>query len=260
MKISSATPQNRATNAVLCIGGWDPSGGAGLIADTQALSRINAQVSALITTHTAQSQTRWFGAFPADPAIFRMQADGLVADLSERPFLAVKIGALGSSEIATEIDMLLCRLKDSTPALAVVLDPVLKSSSGGDLGRMEWLLPLLPHVNLICPNLQEWEQLQKYTLPNELAVLVTDDGPGAILQQPQQSPREFSYTRRPGNWRGTGCRLASLIAGSLASGKPVEFACADALRHIQDWIHRSASLADENPDLLQAGRTPQLWY
>lgn len=249
----------RAPKPILCIGGWDPSGGAGLMADTQALNHIGYPASGLITTHTEQNLTHWFGAQPASPALFRSQFEALTQPGHSQPFSAIKIGALGSSEIATEVDMLLRSLKESDPDLPVVLDPVLQSSSGGTLGRMDWILPILPRVSLMCPNSQEWMQIQKHPLPQALAVLVTDAAPGAILLRNDNVAAKFTYTRLPGNWRGTGCRLSSLIAAYFAAGEELAPACEFALQTLHNWIQASAAVATHNSRAEVSDNTPQPW-
>ncbi len=225
------------TKRVLAIGGLDPSGAAGLVADISTLARVNCRPGALVTAHTVQGLSQWGGLRAVDSFLFRTQAQAL----QDGPtWDAIKIGALGSAEIASEVCLLLRDLRLRQPELPIVLDPVIRSTSGGELGRAEWFDELLELVTLICPNQAEQQELPARR-NSATYTLITDHPPGAILTQGGRQIAEFPYTREPGDWRGTGCRLGSLIAAALASGLEVTAGCAWALQTLGSWIHEAAA-------------------
>ncbi len=231
------------TKRVLVIGGLDPSGGAGIVADISTLARLNCRPAALVTAHTIQGLAQWGGLQPMDTFVFRAQAQSL---LDGPPWDAVKVGALGSAEIATEVSLLIRELRARRPQIPVVVDPVLRSTSGGTLGRPEWMSELIGQATVICPNLAEQQELRSRLASAPGFTLVTDHAPGAVLLQRESVVAEFTYERQAGTWRGTGCRLTSMITAALAGGLDVTTSCSWALQTLQQWIADAAAAPSEN--------------
>ncbi|MGD0649363.1 MAG: bifunctional hydroxymethylpyrimidine kinase/phosphomethylpyrimidine kinase [Acidobacteriaceae bacterium] len=172
-------PQNSSISStpartLLTIAGHDPSSGAGISADLQTFAAHRLFGTSALTALTVQSTLGVEEIRPADPAFLRRALDYLVADL---PPAGIKIGMLGSSEIATTVAGFLASVRPqegkskagnqppSTTLLPpIILDPILRASSGADLlppGAIETLhLQLLPHVTWITPN---WSELSALT-------------------------------------------------------------------------------------------------
>ena len=110
---------------VVAIGGFDPSCGAGVVADSRSIEAMGALPLAVVTAITVQSGggLRSFTALPA--ARVAAQLDELLAKL---PVAAIKIGQVPSAAVAR---MLARRAHEA--ALPLVLDPVLAASGGGSL-------------------------------------------------------------------------------------------------------------------------------
>jgi hydroxymethylpyrimidine/phosphomethylpyrimidine kinase len=118
------------SRGVLVFAGLDPSGGAGLLADAEAIREAGAKPLCVPTALTVQTMKRARSFEPVAPDYFLAAARAL---LEEEEIGAIKIGMIGSPEIAAAIAAL---LEDSRCAsLPVVLDPVLASSSGASLFR-----------------------------------------------------------------------------------------------------------------------------
>ena len=119
---------HRPPPCVLVLAGFDPSGGAGLLADAEAVREAGAIPLCVPTALTVQTQTRARGFTPAPPGYLLEAARAL---LEEQEVRAIKIGMLASPAIARAIAALL----EESPAsrLPVLLDPVLVSSSGASL-------------------------------------------------------------------------------------------------------------------------------
>jgi len=224
--------------AVLVLAGLDPSGGAGLLADAEAIRALGARPLCVATALTVQT-TRAARSFKAvDAALI---ADSVRALLEEEDVRAVKIGMVGDASNARAIRALLPQ------KMPVVVDPVLAASSGNPLfsGSPRELLDLARGA-LLTPNIAEAEALLEG--PADARMLL-DRGPAAVLLKGGHLPgpptdvlalpgniESFAAGRIPVTARGTGCRLASAIAAGLARGKPMREAVIDARRYVREYL------------------------
>jgi hydroxymethylpyrimidine/phosphomethylpyrimidine kinase len=138
--------QGAACPRILVIAGTDSSGGAGLTRDTATATALGCHVAPVVTAVTVQT-SQALSRISAMPV--KMVHAQMAAALEEAPVAAVKIGMLGNAGIARAIAQGLPR------DIPVVLDPVLKTSSGGLLGTGQSLAPLMEKVTLLTPNLSE---------------------------------------------------------------------------------------------------------
>src|SRR5271165_410554 len=111
---------------ILTIAGYDPSSGAGITADVKTAAALNCYAVTCVTALTIQSTQGVFGVEPVRPEVVRETLRHLAGDVD---IAAVRIGMLGSGEIASEVAGFLHEFQPRN----VVLDPVLKSSSGAAL-------------------------------------------------------------------------------------------------------------------------------
>jgi len=137
---------------VLSIAGYDPSSGAGITADVKTIAAHGCYGVTCITALTVQS-TR--GVKRVDAIEGRVITETLEELINDLDIAAVKIGMLGSAEAARAVAAFLKRHR----LRHVVLDPVIRSSSGAELLSKEALLilkdRLLSMVSVITPNLDE---------------------------------------------------------------------------------------------------------
>lgn len=244
------------TPRVLVVAGLDPSGGAGLIADLEALREVGAAGWTVATALTAQGPGGARGLRATSPDFLREQLDALLGG-RERP-RAVKTGMLGTAAL---VRALAERLGE--PPLArvpLVVDPVLLASSGAallDLGGhapADVLAPLLVRSRLVTPNLSELAALSGLDVSSDeaavraaralpaRAVLVKGghrEGPPVDLLVEERKVTRLAGRRREGTARGTGCRLASAIAGLLAQGEGLEAAVRGAKRVVERYLDRA---------------------
>jgi len=242
---------------VLVVAGLDPSGGAGLVADLEALRAAGATGWVVATAFTAQGPGGARGFEPASEASLLAQLDALLEGSGpwrERP-RAVKTGMLGTIGLARALAARLAAPPLSS--LPAVVDPVLLASSGAsllDLGGLspgEALAPLLARARLATPNLPELAALTGRDVSSEAgavaaaralparAVLVKGghrEGPPVDLLVERRRVTRFAGRRRPGTARGTGCRLASAIAGRLALGASLEEAVRAGKRIVERYL------------------------
>ena len=143
-------------STVLTIAGHDPSSGAGVTADLSTFAAHGLFGSSCITALTVQSTQGVFGSSPVSAEILAAALDCLLADL---PPVGIKIGMLATASNVIAVADFLERIRDMAPNTPIVLDPVLRSSSGRELldqtGVTRLRDSLLPLVGWITPNLEE---------------------------------------------------------------------------------------------------------
>jgi hydroxymethylpyrimidine/phosphomethylpyrimidine kinase len=225
---------------ILCIGGHDPTGGAGIQADIETVTALGGRAFSLVTCLTAQDTHDVAAILPTPPEAFARQAERLLGDIRVD---AIKLGIQGSAEIIALVAELLQGF-----AGPVVLDPVLAAGGGFDLDgdRIAGLLVehLLPHASLTTPNRGELRRLAgtvgeraavRVLLDRGVdAVLVTgadeaeDDTVENVLHSRGASVKSWTWPRLPQRYHGSGCTLASACAWALAAGQPVEQAVQQA--------------------------------
>lgn len=230
---------------VLCFSGLDPSGGAGLQADIEAIGQSGAHAAIACTALTIQNSQQVFGFEATSKELLLAQANAVVQDL---PIKAVKSGMLGTTDnIAALAEFL-----REHPDYLYVLDPVLVANSGGSLGNQETLVKafveLVPLATVLTPNTVELraltgeQDLEKATAKlfemGAKAVLVKgghEDTPDHIRNALYVNGEMISETKCPrldGEYHGSGCSLASFIAGRLALGDALNV----AVNHAETWL------------------------
>ncbi len=240
---------------VLVFAGSDPSGGAGIQADVQAVAAQGAHALTVITALTVQDNNRVYAVHPVDTALVVAQAQALRATI---PVAAVKLGIAGNRANAHAIADFIRELKMVKPDLPVILDPVLGSGHGDALAAddaLQTVAPLLQVATLILPNLPEaarlcaqagtsLQQAQRLMRFGCTDVLIKG-GHGAASMvsnlwlhgaQAGQWRREWLWPRLAGEFHGSGCTLASAIAGQLALGRSMEEALHAAQAYCQQAL------------------------
>lgn len=141
---------------VLTIAGFDPSSGAGITADLMVFAAHGLFGTSCITSLTVQSTLGVQASHPVSPETVRATLECLHDDL---PAAGIKIGMLATAPIVAAVVDFLTRIRGLTPQIPIVLDPVLRSTSGRELLSREGFTllrtRLLPLVDWITPNLPE---------------------------------------------------------------------------------------------------------
>ncbi|MEX0304390.1 MAG: hydroxymethylpyrimidine/phosphomethylpyrimidine kinase [Leisingera sp.] len=231
---------------VLTIGGTDSSGGAGLSRDAAMAAELGVMVRPAVTAVTVQTNEAVLAIHPCPPQAVAGQLRAALA--TPPPPGAVKIGMLGSAAIAKAVEAAL------PPGLPLVLDPVLKASSGGTLMDTGGFGALLQRAALITPNLAELEHLSDTggSLETQAAALLSRGAQAVLVKGGHGSGAEsidllftadgkvssFAAPRLKASKRGTGCSLATAIACRLAQGAGLENACCDGKDAVHRWLRR----------------------
>ncbi len=141
---------------VLTIAGFDPSSGAGVTADIKTIAAHGCYGVACITAITVQSTAGVRRVEAVDPALVTETLEELASDI---PIAAVHIGMLGTAKVVKAVVEFLGRRSGKNKLPNVVLDPILKSSSGADLldaaGTRVLIEKLIPLADVITPNVDE---------------------------------------------------------------------------------------------------------
>lgn len=218
------------------IAGNDSGGGAGLAADTRAAAAFGVHLCPVVAAITAQNSQGVQQVAATTPELLHAQLSALAQDM---PPAAIKTGLLGSTENVRQVASWVRQLRQQQPQLPLVIDPVLKSSSGADFADEALLAAyreeLLPLASLISPNQSEAQRLglqvsESYTGGPSLCVTGGDapDQPDWSLDW-VQSPQAVGWLALPRlasvHNHGTGCTFATSAAAALALG----FVMADAL-------------------------------
>ncbi len=243
------TPENDPVPVVMVFAGNDPSGGAGMTADTEALASMGAQVAPVITALTVQDTRDVQDFQPVEADWVISQARAVLEDM---PVACFKLGMLGSLANIEAIHTIL----HDYPDIPVVTDPVLFAGGGGALAEDD--VPdalrslILPLTTLLTPNAPEARALAREAdtldaCAQELlaegceAVLVTGaDEPTAEITNSlfanSRLLQRWNWPRRPESYHGSGCTLASAIAGLIAQGSELQAAVAEAQEYVQEAI------------------------
>ena len=238
----------------ITIAGLDPSGGAGILADLRAFEAFGCFGTAAITSLTSQNTHKVYGAYHQPAGIVRAQIEPVIEEFELR---AVKIGMLPTREVIEVVADIIDR--HNLPN--VVLDPVIRSTSGFDLidrSAARFLAErLMPLADIITPNMAEAEILTGLEVTNleemqRAAVKLRDAARGSVLVKGghlHESATDVLATRggiqffegkriEGRNTHGTGCKLSSAIAANLASGESLERAIERAKEYVSSTLYR----------------------
>ncbi|MDT4968905.1 MAG: hydroxymethylpyrimidine/phosphomethylpyrimidine kinase, partial [Acidobacteriota bacterium] len=145
-----AMPGNESNNqpVVLTIAGFDPSGGAGVVADVKTFSAFSCWATAAITSLTFQNVSGVYGAVHQYAETLRAQVMPVLAELR---VMAAKTGMLPTREVILEV----VRLIEEEGLVSPVVDPVVRSTSGYDLidddAVSALVAELLPRARVVTP-------------------------------------------------------------------------------------------------------------
>jgi hydroxymethylpyrimidine/phosphomethylpyrimidine kinase len=236
---------------VLVIAGNDPSGGAGLAADIQAITALAAHPAPVVTAITVQDTRNVYRVQPVAAGLVAEQARTVLADL---PVRAIKIGVLPTAELCVAVADLLAEHDE----LPVVIDPVLIAAGGGRLADAGVIAPmiarLVPHATVLTPNASELRSLVPDAASDaqRAAALVEAGAEYVLAKGADESTEEvhnvlydsegevehFTWSRLPHVYHGSGCTLASAIAALLAHGKTPRAAVEGAQRYTFEALRR----------------------
>jgi hydroxymethylpyrimidine/phosphomethylpyrimidine kinase len=249
---------------MLTIAGLDPSSGAGVTADLMVFAAFGCFGTSCVTALTVQSTRGVRSSEAIAPHLVSATLDCLDEDL---PAGGVKIGMLATAENVLAVCEFLKRLRARPNHVPVVLDPVLRSSSGRELlsaaGIQALCERLLPLVDWVTPNVAELGELTGETLDTREDVEVAahalvarcrtfgvvakgghleDCADDLVVEAGGRStwlPGERLVSR---STHGTGCAFSSALVCGLAHGVEAVEAARAAKAFVRGAIERSTPI------------------
>lgn len=233
---------------VLAIGGNDPTGGAGIAADVEAIISQGCHALPVISCLTVQDtcDVNAIEAVNSDTLI--QQSRAVMEDL---PVNAIKIGLLGSEENVEAVHEIIL----DYPDIPVVLDPIIYAGGGAELSSGDMIDAmqelLIPYVTVLTPNTLEALEMVPGADNSSAAIsallelgcewiLLTgtheksDDVVNKLFSVDGEV-ESYSWPRLPKTYHGSGCTLAAALAGLIAHDIDIP----DAVAQAQDYTWRS---------------------
>ena len=268
--MKSSLPTSVQISRVLTIAGSDSGGGAGLQADLKVITALGGYGMSVITAITAQNTLGVTRIQDVDLDVIEAQIDAVLLDIGVD---VVKIGMLASPEIVRTVAKALHR----HGVKRIVLDPVLRATSGASLGgddtAQAMITELFSMATLITPNMEEASLLLGHEISGAddfkmAAQQLLEMGPQAVLikgghldathtqitdflmwktleddLEVTQSKEFKHYRVNTLNTHGTGCSLASAIATYLADGHDLSHAVAKAIAYVEAGLEAGRFLS-----------------
>jgi hydroxymethylpyrimidine/phosphomethylpyrimidine kinase len=258
---------------VLAIGGSDPSSGAGIQSDVLAARVLGANCFSVITAITAQNSRKFSYAESVSAKSIQMQIDSVLSDFDVN---AITVGMVYDT---TTIKAIHSRLKGTK--IPIILDPVIKSTTGGVLLKKDAIVALkkllIPICHTVTPNVAEAELLSgiKIRKFSDLVlaakalvgfgaknIIITGHSftKGKISDFVYDGTRHESIPGKtiPGQNHGSGCNFAIAVSYCIAKRKNI-FDCArfakqftyDSIKSSQR-LGRGLKITKPRQDIIQA--------
>lgn len=236
---------------ILAIGGLDPCGGAGLLADVKTIEQHHCLGFGVATSLTCQTEDRFLNIkwLAGEEIICQLQPL-----LQQYTVAAVKLGLIENIRTLSQILDLLTEHGIQN----IIWDPVLSATAGfefDNLGVITDSSQLLSRVYLITPNIQEAKILANsedaIDAAKRLSVYTNVLLKGGHLEREQgvdtlfihsQAIRLMPNVKQIHAKHGTGCILSSSIASLLAKNESLESACVKAKLYIEKILASTPNL------------------
>ncbi len=250
--------------AALSIAGFDPSGGAGVLADVKTFEAHGVYGFGVCSALTRQNDVEFDGIDWVSAGMIEQQIRTLARRFELR---WVKIGLIESLDVIAGVVDLLTELDSD---VRIVWDPVLRASAGfvfhASLGANEaaQLAAVCSRLRLVTPNREEAGALSTalqdtadaetadaetaaFALSRHCAVLLKGGHAGGAVARDilYRDGEQHSFESRriaDSDKHGTGCVLSAAITAGLARGATLREACARAKEYVQDFLTSAPGL------------------
>ncbi|MES2732200.1 MAG: hydroxymethylpyrimidine/phosphomethylpyrimidine kinase [Bacteroidota bacterium] len=245
---------------VLSIAGFDPSGGAGLLADIKTFEANEVYGLGVCTGLTFQN----------DIAFERVNWVGLPDILEQCRLLferfTIDYVKVGLFEHLHLLPPMIDWLKERNPTIKIIWDPILRASAGYEFHRhyaQELLDQIFAGIYLLTPNIPETQLLQPASKPEQGAEMIAQHCPVYLKGGHQivekiadetfssvidilfngNERQEFKSERiENGEKHGSGCVLSSAILANLAKGQSLEDACQSGKKYTTQFLGSNPTL------------------
>lgn len=239
---------------MLSIAGFDPSGGAGVLADAKTAEANGTVCCGVMSSLTYQNDAEFDDVEWVETEKIIRQIHVLRRRIG---FTAVKIGLL--ADLST-LETIVFYLRDALGSIPIVWDPILKASAGFEFHDHQITsacCDVLRQITLLTPNMPEAESFFGTTTPIEIQEIINKNELCSVLLKGGHSDgaestdfliSPMSISPIPGQKypgfqkHGTGCILSSAIASGLAYQMTLEEACRYAKRYVAKAITSNIGL------------------
>jgi hydroxymethylpyrimidine/phosphomethylpyrimidine kinase len=232
---------------VLTIAGFDPTGGAGVLADIKTFEQHRVYGLAINTANTIQTENTFY---KTDWTPIAFILESLENILDNYKIVAIKIGIVPSLFYLKKI---VFKIKKQAPETKIIWDPILKSSTEFDflkLSDQSEFITVLKQIDLITPNFNEIKTFNvKEKNPVTIAFFFSKYC--SILLKGGHNQQEigvdYLFTEKEilkltpiktllSEKHGSGCVLSSAIVSNIALGQNLITACENAKKYIEHFL------------------------
>lgn len=239
-------------NYVMSIAGFDPSGGAGLLADIKTFEQHKVYGLSVSTASTLQTENKFYSVQWEDLKNVLKAVDVL---LDAYPVKVIKTGILPSFDFLFQ---LVSHIKNKNANIKIIVDPIVKSSTGfnfQDVTKRNNLIKILENIFLITPNMEEAKILTSNSNAEEAAkklskhcnVLLKGGDNKIATGIDYLYTKENCVTLKPtltdlSSKHGSGCVLSAAIASNLSLGLDLRTSCIQAKKYVEQFLSSNNSL------------------
>jgi hydroxymethylpyrimidine/phosphomethylpyrimidine kinase len=239
-------------NGVLSIAGFDPSGGAGILADIKTFEANRVYGMGVLSALTFQNDIQFDG-------LRWIEIDEILKQISvlqkRFEFSVIKIGLIENLAV---LEVVVKALKQALPGCRIIWDPIVKASAGFQFhGHFEKapLSAVLENLFLVTPNTEEVIFLAGNDNPLEAAQILakytnvllkgghSKEEPGVdYLFKSDQLEKILPTEEKVFVKHGSGCVLSAAIASNLAKGNDLITACQNAKIYVELFLSSNETL------------------
>ena len=241
---------------ILTIAGSDPSSGAGIQSDIKTFSAFDCYGLTVITAITSQNSSRFSNVEAVSPKMLASQIDSLFSDFRIN---AIKVGMVFNSSIIKTIHKKINKLD-----IPIIVDPVIKSTSGGRLLEKNALQDfkkfIVPISTVITPNIYELEILSGKKIKNEqniseaVKILKKNGATNVIVTGFEKNKKiwdyvyleneEFSMSNNKISKQnhGSGCNYSAALVASISKGNNLKESIRMAKKFAYESIKNSKNI------------------
>lgn len=236
----------------LSIGGFDPSGGAGVLADLKVFEQLNIHGLGVLTANTFQTEDAYFGESWIETEDITLQINQLLERYSVQ---YIKIGLTKDVE---QLNTILTTIRLKNPNAFILWDPILKPSAANKHDENRYtssIEELLKKIDWITPNKQEAtllfgiQQLPSLATASQCSVYLkgghnTEEALGKDLLFHKNgklypfNPKQISIYGK----HGSGCVLSAAQLGYFTLDFPLIKTCLKSKRLMEHYLNSSPTL------------------
>lgn len=234
----------------ITIAGFDPSGGAGIVADCKTFEQLKVHGLSVITCNTIQTEDQFNSYNWIAIETILEQTNKL---LDRYPIRFIKIGLVKDVEMLSAIlNLLHVRIKKPT----IIWDPILQPSYGGKEVKQDRFVLQLPSIlekiAILTPNLPEYIQLFGEKIPSDISRMYNttiylkgghSEKKGKDLLYHEENIYPINPKVKTDRQKhGTGCVFSSALTANLSREFPLIKSCLRSKEYVEKRIISNPTL------------------